>query len=393
MEPNSVYCEWQASPLGRMLPELFDIMKEQQIYDIKNRRSATTGIVWIDKTPLTNEELQNFIEIHKMTNEETQDLLKNIELMKIYSNRIAPGRNREPINPNGIVDDQFSYRNLNEPSAFAMPQIMGKPRLTGKDVRDSIHKSLQESVFTPMNTGYYQYVTPGAMYTPSYIPPIQPISIQLQKERFDRLMSDAHGVFLSGSKSTVKNGAESLKLEMQRNKDQLDSIRTLIEKWMSELLNLIYAEDVNSELFEAIDTSDQKVIPEDIENDSGDTNFNRILLKFVPKWPVDEKILGDIWAGNIFDVELMQELYSRVCDIDPGQVEWYNQNPSKKQKEKDGKLQNMTEKRPNSEIQHEDEGENQNHGKGKAKKKKKETLTKEDSTPSDRGILDGEEES
>jgi len=116
-------------------------------------------------------------------------------------------------------------------------------------------------------------------------------------------------------------------------------------------------------------------------------------LKFVPKWPVDEKILGDIWAGNIFDVELMQELYSRVCDIDPGQVEWYNQNPSKKQKEKDGKLQNMTEKRPNSEIQHEDEGENQNHGKGKAKKKKKETLTKEDSTPSDRGILDGEEES
>jgi hypothetical protein len=455
--PTAVYNEWQQAPLGRLLPDLFDLMCEKQIYSLKNLKSATNKIVWEDKIPLKNEELDNFVQIHIYKDAQSQKVMHNLGLQKLYSRMSTLEQNRSSsiLSSQGMTlnsgagpgEDQYSYGNpqISNQNVSLMPNIIGNPRYTQEDIANSIHKSLTEAQFDPIVSGGYEHLIPGMMFKPTFVPQIEVPDISSKLERFDLRMSDSHGVFLSGSKSTVKNGAESLKLEVQKNKNQQSAVATRIEAWVSHIMNMIYPDlsDMNFDQAQIQNTIDEIVDKnsksprqrpgrneqnenskgvvdakrgkeqregkekkeDDEEDDKSQSDVDkksvdnprlqdakkkknkntkkalRIIFKFDPVWFIDQSILASI--NDKFDVELVQDLYARVCDIDPMVLDQYRRNPSEAQKRKERREDLMLHHNRNNPKQLTQDGKKDEEKKEKAQTKRKNRKRKEDDEDED----------
>lgn len=385
--PDHLSSEWINTPLGRILPDWFLTKRIEQYHLMKHMRSVKTAVALDDKTPLDTEKLANFIDIHRFSADETQEVLQNLEMQRMFSSRVAPRETSAPQGTNGagIVDTEFAYQNGRVTDVMHRPQRIGKPMLSTSDIRESLKKSLVEASFVGTDVGFFEYIVPGAMYTPKFAPTVKPDTISEEVERCDRVMSEAHGIFVSGSKATVRTGEESLKLEMEKNRVHFESIRSLLEQWIGEILNLIYGNDMNEGLSDSIeDTMGVDVVPDKIENRTTQ-DFNRVLFRFNPRWKTELDLLVTIWDRGIFDVEMTQERFGRLCDVDPAELEWYRKNPSEMQRKRDELAQAMLNKGKEN-------GKQSTNAEKNKEKKKKNKEKGEDTTPSKKKRSRGEKE-
>ncbi len=364
---------------GANLHEYFDMLQRKSIFQRRNALCAKIDFMMLDNLPQTDEGARNFHRFHSKDDQGDQSFMMNPNVRDFYTLRnrapqssIPP--NTQHVDPTTTQNDTYSHPNPQQAPGI-LPMLEGEQGVTTSQLREDVRASNRKTLTEPFSHGDFRYTPVGTAVKPERVDKQDPESTLPEVDRSDSMVARIYGVFLK-SDGGARVTAQALQLEIEMKKQQIQAVRTYIEKSLSTCLQLVYGESLNELLIDAITEvanetdTDPKIF---VEEEGFGLDSQRILFRFQPRWAISEDMLAIANESELFDYETMRMIYAAALNLDS---ELYSKPTSSTKKNK----KNKKTKKPKNNKELLSEEEEKEEGEKKTEKKKKRKNEDEDET-------------